>query len=248
LGIEFEAALPNLVNPAIKPNPIGEAALPENEKGGNMTSQVHSNQIVAKGKSRRRNLALVAGLAALLLAVLGLYAGLSASPQVAEDQMASKAAFRAANPELMVARRYAAVPVRKAESNFLAANPELLVARRYIAPATVRTESAFMAANPELMVAGRYTAIPAAKTESNFLAANPELLVARRYIAPATVRTESAFLAANPELLVARRYIAGAAQQSDPAFLAANPEIMLHRRYVAAQQATDDEREGLCCR
>jgi hypothetical protein len=148
-----------------------------------MTSHVHSNQIVAKGKSRRRNLALATGLAALLLTVLGLYAGLSAGPQGTKDQMASEAAFLAANPELMVARRYAAVPARKAELAFLAANPELLVVRRYIAPATGRTESAYLAANPELMVARRYIAGAAQQSDPAFLAANPEIMLYRRYVA-----------------------------------------------------------------
>jgi len=148
-----------------------------------MSTHVHANPIVTKEKPRRRNLVLVAGLAVLLLVVLGLYAGLSASPLGATGQMTSEAASLAANPELMVARRYVAVPARKAESAFLAANPELLVARRYIALATVRTEAAFLAANPELMVARRYIAGAAQQIDLAFLAANPEIMIYQRYVA-----------------------------------------------------------------
>jgi hypothetical protein len=81
----------------------------------------------------------------------------------------------AANPELMVVRRYT-LPAQT-ESSLLAANPELMVVRRYTSPA--QAESSLLAANPELIIARRNTR-PAA-SESSFLAANPEVIIARRY-------------------------------------------------------------------
>jgi hypothetical protein len=45
-------------------------------------------------------------------------------------------------------------------SSVLASNPELSVARRYAARGIIAAEAAFLAANPELMVARRYATLP----------------------------------------------------------------------------------------
>ena len=148
-----------------------------------MSTQVNLNRIVTPGKARNRILALVAGLVALsLLLVLALYAGTPASPAGVQEQVASRTASVATNPELMVARRYAAARAKQAETAFLATNPELMVARRYYAPTSAKSEIPFLAANPELMAVRRYTPITVQPTDSAYLAANPELMVYRRYV------------------------------------------------------------------
>ena len=68
-------------------------------------------------------------------------------------------------------------------------NPELLVARRYAAEQRLlayeasRHDAAFLAANPELLKAAPQAAHPATAGETAFLAGNPELSAARRYAA-----------------------------------------------------------------
>ena len=52
------------------------------------------------------------------------------------------------------------VSTRDQLSSSLASNPELSVARRYAARGVIAGEAAFLAANPELMVARRYAALP----------------------------------------------------------------------------------------
>jgi hypothetical protein len=113
---------------------------------------------------------------------------------------AAQTAFRAANPELVLARRYAG-PLHS-ESSLFAANPELMIARRYTGP--LHSESSLFAANPELMAARRYTG--PLHSESSLFAANPELMAARRYTARVVWNSESSFLAANPELMISRRH------------------------------------------
>ncbi|HSR29623.1 MAG TPA: hypothetical protein VLY63_03590, partial [Anaerolineae bacterium] len=91
----------------------------------------------------------------------------------------------AANPELMVVRRYAVSVVGDADTAYLAANPELIVARRYAAPAVGLADTAYLAANPELIIARRYAGPAVGLADTAYLAANPELIIARRYAGPA---------------------------------------------------------------
>jgi len=80
----------------------------------------------------------------------------------------------------MPARRYTAAPMAAS----LAANPELMVARRYAAAVQAGAEAATLAANPELSSA-RYHAHFNVDNEAalaSLLAANPELMIARHYI------------------------------------------------------------------
>lgn len=121
-----------------------------------MSAQVKFRQVVAEGKALKWILAFVLGLAVLLLVVLGVYKGTSVIGPAAEQSVTIS-------------------------SDLLAANPELMVARRYTAPETVGTESASLAENPELMVARRYIAVPANKDESGSPAANPEIIRYRGY-------------------------------------------------------------------
>ena len=134
------------------------------------------------------------------------------------------------NPELSVARRYAAPLEAMDDPGFLAANPELMLARRYTAAVQAGAQAATLAANPELTTARHYVpyTIDHQVALDSFLSANPELMLARRYIAAPMV----ASVALNPELSTARRYAALLEATDDPAFLAANPELMVARRYA----------------
>jgi hypothetical protein len=115
--------------------------------------------------------------------------------------------FLAANPELMVAGRYAAsndtsVPARRigyVQSGAAGSDDTSVPARRtgYVDRVAAEQSAVSLAANPELLVAGRYTAAPARATDasSSYLSANPELQVARRYTAAPTSVTEASLLA-----------------------------------------------------
>jgi hypothetical protein len=70
------------------------------------------------------------------------------------DQFGS--ATLAANPELMIARRYISTAALTAGDSLLAANPELMAARRYISTAALAASDARLAANPELISLTRY--------------------------------------------------------------------------------------------
>jgi hypothetical protein len=208
--------------------------------------------------------ALVTGLVGLLLLALTAcgpvpVSGLAAVPAhpveavsstaISENAATADPAFLAANPELMLARRYPAAPLVAS----LAANPELTLARRYPAAGQADATAATLAANPELSSARYYAPYPIDNQAAlaSFLADNPELMVARRY-SPGT-QEGAAFLADNPELMLARRhtaaprvasvalnpelsaahlYAAPLGATDDPAFLAANPELMTARRYA----------------
>jgi hypothetical protein len=131
------------------------------------------------------------------------------------DQLSS---VLASNPELSVARRYAASGVIAAEAALLSANPELMVSRRYVPPGgwTRRMPQYVPLHNkvdPDrdigLLEFSKLQTIKEVSTPdqlSSVLASNPELSVARRYAARGIIAAEAAFLAANPELMVARRY------------------------------------------
>jgi len=71
-------------------------------------------------------------------------------------------------------------PVMSAEAEVLAANPELMIARRYVGPVETIGDGAFLAANPELMLAHRYIGSATPATDAAFLAVNPELVLTRR--------------------------------------------------------------------
>ncbi|MCB0166334.1 MAG: hypothetical protein KDI79_19040 [Anaerolineae bacterium] len=105
-------------------------------------------------------------------------------------------------------------PVAESEgqsgSTDLAANPELMIVKRFegVRENETATGSTFYAANPELLAAGRYTApitVDEAVSDSAFWAANPELMIARRF-AQTEIGTDSQFYANNPELMAARRF------------------------------------------
>jgi hypothetical protein len=132
-------------------------------------------------------------LLAVLLVVFATSVVVSAGEPAAEK---TDAAFLAANPELMFARRYADTVAKKAEVTFLDANPELMFARRYVAAEAA--EKAATLANPTLYVR-HYVVVsagePAEKTEATLLAANPELMFARRYIAAEAAKRAAAFSA-----------------------------------------------------
>ncbi len=64
----------------------------------------------------------------------------------------------ASNPEVMLARRYAAVQNQMPGLASLAANPELTLARRYVAGQVQIPVEASLAANPELSLAHRSVA------------------------------------------------------------------------------------------
>jgi hypothetical protein len=117
---------------------------------------------------KRSILNLFVCLSVVLLVVLATYGVVSAGDPAAEE---TDAAFLAANPELMFARRY--VAAEAAERAAALANPVLYV-RHYV-----------------VVSAGE----PAEKTEATLLAANPELMFARRYIAAEAAKRVAAFSA-----------------------------------------------------
>jgi hypothetical protein len=87
-------------------------------------------------------------------------------------------------------------PAEKTDAAFLAANPELMFARRYIAAETAERAAAL--ANPMLYVR-HYVVVsvsePAEKMDATLLAANPELMFARRYAAAQATERTAAFSA-----------------------------------------------------
>jgi hypothetical protein len=185
--------------------------------------------------------ALVTGLVGLLLLALTAcgpvpVSGLAAVPAhpveavsstaISENAATADPAFLAANPELMLARRYPAAPLVAS----LAANPELTLARRYPAAGQADATAATLAANPELSSARYYAPYPIDNQAAlaSFLADNPELTLARRHTTAPLV----ASVALNPELSAAHLYAAPLGATDDPAFLAANPELMTARRYA----------------
>lgn len=113
--------------------------------------------------------------------------------------------FLAANPELMLARRYAEGTVTSAASpsSFLARNPELSAFWRY--QDWLITGPAFLARNPELSTVQRGIAEDHAPARA-FLAENPELSTVWRFSAVASSSLDDSFLAQNPEFSAARRY------------------------------------------
>lgn len=81
-----------------------------------------------------------------------------------ESEAVTASTFYAANPELMVADRYATIveDETKSGSAFFAANPELMAADRYktLIEDEPVSESTFYATNPELMAVDRYGTKP----------------------------------------------------------------------------------------
>jgi hypothetical protein len=181
----------------------------------------------------------VFGAIALLLLAVVLYVGLSPSVPVSGIVTPAYAPDLAANPELIIARRYHAMAVK--DISYLAANPELIVARRYTAAVMAGAEAAFLAANPELLLVRNFRGVPAQVYDYK-LAANPELLLVRNFRGvPAQVYDYH--LAANPELLLVRNF-RGVVVNKDNSHLAANPELLLFRLY-SAQRAADAIQRGI---
>jgi hypothetical protein len=147
-----------------------------------MSTIANPQQNIARTRTRRWFLAVVAGLAALaLLAVAVLDSALPTIVSPAEDAARTEIALLANNPELVTARRYAAESVAQAEAARLASNPELAAARHYTAAAG--SDAALLAANPELGLARGYVAGALRQRDDTFLAANPEMMIYRRHVA-----------------------------------------------------------------
>jgi hypothetical protein len=116
------------------------------------------NPFAPKGEAQsaaRRMIPFLVGLSAVLLVVLVAYVAVEASEPAMEK---TDEAFLAANPELIVARRYTTGILETTEATFFAANPELIIARRYGSSVEEGTEIGFLAANPEIIVYQRYLA------------------------------------------------------------------------------------------
>jgi hypothetical protein len=138
--------------------------------------------------------------------------------------------------------------VERTETAFpLAANPELIVARRYAAATAKLAEVTFLATNPELMLTRRYAAAPKSRAKVSFLVDNPELRAARRYGAEMAKTAGAAFQAANPEIQVCRRHATEMTNLADAEFLTWNPEIRILRLYTAesAEPQMDAPDRGL---
>jgi hypothetical protein len=182
---------------------------------------------------------MIFGLIGLLLLGLVVYVGLTPRLPVTGISTASYAPDLAANPELIIARRYHAMAVK--DISYLAANPELIVARRYTAAVMAGAEVAFLAANPELLLVRNFRGVPAQVYDWK-LAANPELILVRSFRGvPAQVY--DFYLAANPELILVRNFL-GVVVNKDNSHLAANPELLLSRLY-SAQRAADAVQRGI---
>ncbi|MCA9991407.1 MAG: hypothetical protein H6988_10045 [Pseudomonadales bacterium] len=65
-------------------------------------------------------------------------------------------------------------------------NPELVIARQYAALRVARLNDAYLAVNPELAAAHRYTTLTLQRAQDSLMATNPELLAHRRYTADRT--------------------------------------------------------------
>lgn len=107
----------------------------------------------AEPLSTRLWLALAAALAVLSLGVfIANQPAAVATPRVAVSDAA-------ANPELMVAQRYAAALEAGAQRGIEAESARHNGLAAFYAAQAGETDSTFLAANPELMVAGRYEAL-----------------------------------------------------------------------------------------
>jgi hypothetical protein len=112
-----------------------------------------SNLLTPKGKAQAvsswRMSALVMGLAALALVTFVAPGGVAADITF----LPSDARLAGTHCVEGVSGNYD--PLSDCWAETMAANPELMVARRYISSAVPGTEAAFLAANPELMIARR---------------------------------------------------------------------------------------------
>jgi len=100
--------------------------------------------------------------------------------------------FYSANPELLVAQRYAVAAPVSSEINSFSANPELSNAQRYTEAKAKRAEiGGSLSDNPELSVAQFTTDVSPVSSEINSFSANPELMVAQRYAVAASVSAET---------------------------------------------------------
>ena len=172
---------------------------------------------------------LLLGLSLLLVAVAVFVAWPARTP-ISETPKA--ASSLAANPELMVAQRWAAEADKRAEAAFLAKNPELMFVQRYSGPAAEHVRASFLSANPEVMVAQRWATEADKRAEAAFLAGNPELMVASRHTGSTVERAHTSSLSANPALMVAGARSEVMAGGGYAAFLARNPELRVAHRYT----------------
>jgi hypothetical protein len=124
----------------------------------------------------------MSALAALLLGTLVLAALLLAPLAAAQEDNIQRGIDADAARYTALARYYGAGDGSLAfQDGFLAANPELVMARRYSSTAALAAGDAPFAANPELLIVRRYspTAAPAASYTRFIL--NPELIGLDRY-------------------------------------------------------------------
>ena len=82
------------------------------------------------------------------------------------------------NPELSVALRYAVAAPVGSETNIFSANPEQMVAQRYAKAA----EGTILSNNPELILAQLHFKTRTSLIDKEFLASNPEIKVHLRYL------------------------------------------------------------------
>jgi len=137
--------------------------------------------------------------------------------------LAERASFEA-NPELMVALRYANAQFTISAGGIEVVIPQIILTRHYADEFAYTPESAVKAANPELSVIHRYRAARSLEALGARAYANP---LAEKYLA------RKGSLATNPELMVSQRHSTTPQAQSFAAFLEANPEIKAHYQFVA---------------
>ena len=141
-------------------------------------------------------------LAGTLLA-LGAYesisAGLNPAPAVGTTILSE-------NPELILARRSAAIPLEGPDRETLAVNPELKYTSRYHLASTNPINARYAAANPELSLHQRFIDASRQSAGIAFQHENPEVKLHQRLAEMTRKSQASDFLATNPEISTARRY------------------------------------------
>ena len=155
----------------------------------------------------------------------------AATPQIARGGSAVDASL-VSNPELMLARRYAAAQGQMPDQALLAANPELALARR-----NGLSSQTYLAANPELNLARRYAAVKKPEVSTLF-AANPELSLVSRIVTEQNRTDTSSHLLTVVELRQARLYAAHRGDGRKAPSLDANPELSLVHRSAVNQNQT----------
>jgi hypothetical protein len=141
-------------------------------------------------------------LAATLLA-LGAYRSISAG---LNTNPATGTTLLSENPELVLARRSAGIPLEEPEMGTLAVNPELKYANRYREAATQPMNARFMASNPELGLHQRFIYLSEQATGIAFQHENPEVKLHQRRVEKTRESQAMEFLATNPEINTVHRY------------------------------------------